>query len=157
MKNYFLIIIIQKLESLSESLFVSVGTLKNDMIEMKRILARYEIEVVSRPNYGMKLIGKEFQIRYAIAEFLLNNQHLNIGFTEDDISSVKSYLVKLLRKYQIEIPEVKLDNLVTHINIAIVRIKNQLMVEQQFQIDDLPLTNELSQFLMNLYCLLKKI
>ncbi|CPQ90652.1 Probable licABCH operon regulator [Staphylococcus aureus] len=62
-----------KLESLSESLFVSVGTLKNDMIEMKRVLARYEIEVVSRPNYGMKLIGKEFQIRYAIAEFLLNN------------------------------------------------------------------------------------
>jgi len=145
-----------KLESLSESLFVSVGTLKNDMIEMKRILARYEIEVVSRPNYGMKLIGKEFQIRYAIAEFLLNNQHLNIGFTEDDISSVKSYLVKLLRKYQIEIPEVKLDNLVTHINIAIVRIKNQLMVEQQFQIDDLPLTNELSQFFDELILFVEK-
>lgn len=145
-----------KLESLSESLFVSVGTLKNDMIEMKRILARYEIEVVSRPNYGMKLIGKEFQIRYSIAEFLLNNQHLNIGFTEDDISSVKSYLVKLLRKYQIEIPEVKLDNLVTHINIAIVRIKNQLMVEQQFQIDDLPLTNELSQFFDELILFVEK-
>ncbi|WP_241960680.1 helix-turn-helix domain-containing protein [Mammaliicoccus vitulinus] len=56
-----------KLESLSESMFVSVGTLKNDMNEMRKILSQYEIEIVSRPNYGMKIIGKEFQIRYAIA------------------------------------------------------------------------------------------
>ncbi|WP_241959738.1 helix-turn-helix domain-containing protein, partial [Mammaliicoccus vitulinus] len=56
-------------------MFVSVGTLKNDMNEMRKILSQYEIEIVSRPNYGMKIIGKEFQIRYAIAQFLLNNQH----------------------------------------------------------------------------------
>lgn len=135
-----------KLESLSESIFVSVGTLKNDMNEMRKILSQYEIEIVSRPNYGMKIIGKEFQIRYAIAQFLLNNQHVNIGFTEDDIKSVKSYLIKLLSKYKIEIPEVKLDNLVTHINIAIVRMRNQLMIEQQFQIEEQPLPKELKAF-----------
>lgn len=135
-----------KLESLSESMFVSVGTLKNDMNEIRKILSQYEIEVVSRPNYGMKIIGKEFQIRYAIAQFLLNNQHVNIGFTETDIKSVKLYLINLLSKYKIEIPEVKLDNLVTHINIAIVRIRNELMIEQQFQIDDQPLPEELSKF-----------
>nr|WP_263314224.1 BglG family transcription antiterminator [Mammaliicoccus sp. Marseille-Q6498] len=135
-----------KLESLSESMFVSVGTLKNDMNEIRKILSQYEIEVVSRPNYGMKIIGKEFQIRYAIAQFLLNNQHVNIGFTEADIKSVKLYLINLLSKYKIEIPEVKLDNLVTHINIAIVRIRNELMIEQQFQIDDQLLPEELSKF-----------
>ncbi|MEB6201143.1 BglG family transcription antiterminator [Mammaliicoccus fleurettii] len=135
-----------KLESLSESMFVSVGTLKNDLNEMRKILSQYEIEIVSRPNYGMKIIGKEFQIRYAIAQFLLNNQHVNIGFTEDDIKSVKSYLIKLLSKYKIEIPEVKLDNLVTHINIAIVRIRNELMIEQQFQIEEQQLPNKLKSF-----------
>lgn len=135
-----------KLESLSESMFVSVGTLKNDLNEMRKILSQYEIEIVSRPNYGMKIIGKEFQIRYAIAKFLLNNQHVNIGFTEDDIKSVKSYLIKLLSKYKIEIPEVKLDNLVTHINIAIVRIRNELMIEQQFQIEEQQLPNKLKSF-----------
>lgn len=135
-----------KLESLSESMFVSVGTLKNDLNEMRKILSQYEIEIVSRPNYGMKIIGKEFQIRYAIAQFLLNNQHVNIGFTEDDIKSVKSHLIKLLSKYKIEIPEVKLDNLVTHINIAIVRIRNKLMIEQQFQIEEQQLPKKLKSF-----------
>lgn len=135
-----------KLESLSEHMYVSVGTLKNDMNEIRKILSQYEIEVVSRPNYGMKIIGKEFQIRYAIAQFLLNHQHVNIGLTETDIKSVKLHLVNLLSKYKIEIPEVKLDNLVTHINITIVRIRNALMIEQQFQIDDQPLPEELRMF-----------
>lgn len=135
-----------KIESLSENMFVSTGTLKNDMNEIRQILNKYEIEIVSRPNYGMKIIGKEFQIRYAIAEFLLNNQQSDIGFSEQDTSSVKNQLVKLLKIYNIEIPEVKLDNLVTHINIAVVRMRNNSMIEQKFQIEEQPLSTELKHF-----------
>src|SRR5699024_11116567 len=100
-----------KIESLSENMFVSTGTHKNDMNDNMQRLNKYEIENVRRPKYCNKIIGKEFQIRYSIEEFVLNNQQSDIGFSEQDTSSVKNQLVKLLKIYNIEIPEVKLYNL----------------------------------------------
>ena len=40
----------------------------------------------------------------------------------------------------------KLDNLVTHINIAVVRMRNNSMIEQKFQIEEQPLSTELKHF-----------
>src|SRR5699024_2952382 len=74
------------------------------------------------------------------------NQQSDIGFSEQDTSSVKNQLVKLLKIHNIENPEVKVDNLVTHINIAVVRMRNNSMIEQKFEIEEQPLSTILKHF-----------
>lgn len=70
-----------KLEDLADEWFVSRGTLQNDMPEVREHLARYNLNIETKPRYGMKLFGSELAIRACLTDLLfqLNN--------DDQISS----------------------------------------------------------------------
>jgi len=59
-----------KLEDLADEWFVSRGTLQNDMAEVREHLARYSLNIETKPRYGMKLFGTELAIRACLTDLL---------------------------------------------------------------------------------------
>ena len=117
-----------KIERLSERMYVSDTTVKKDLKVIRNELDKYELQLISSPYYGLKIEGSEFQKRYAIANMLLDKPYQNHTFDTDKINDLKEQLIKLINQFQITIPDVKLENLVIHIYIAMFRVDNKFMI-----------------------------
>ncbi|MBU5266727.1 helix-turn-helix domain-containing protein [Virgibacillus proomii] len=63
-----------KIEDLLAELFVSRSTLQSDLKTVRNILQYYGLSIEHKPNYGMKVIGKEVSIRFCISEYIFNQQ-----------------------------------------------------------------------------------
>ncbi len=59
-----------KLEVLADEWFVSRNTLQSDMIGVREWLERYQLVIETRPRYGMKLFGRERDMRTALTDLL---------------------------------------------------------------------------------------
>ncbi|CAK9886112.1 MAG: putative licABCH operon regulator [Candidatus Erwinia impunctatus] len=59
-----------KLEDIADEWFVSRATLQHDMVTVREHLARYQLEIESRPRYGMRLFGQEVAVRSCLTDLL---------------------------------------------------------------------------------------
>ncbi|SJZ96297.1 BglG family transcription antiterminator [Anaerorhabdus furcosa] len=120
-----------KIEDLCELLYVSKSTLQQDLKAAKEVLAEYGLELKQKPNYGLKIDGKEFDFRLCLTNFTM--QHMNPKDNEFDdneqlILSLKSSLTKILSEEQYEISNFSFNNLVMHLLVAMKRIEQKCFV-----------------------------
>lgn len=115
---------------LAEIFHVSESQINKDLPYVRKILENYDLELVSRPYYGMKVEGSEKNIRLAIKN--------EIG--EDPILFEKDKNRELFKKIQEIIdemdfgedyymPYVNFKNLVIHIYISILQIKEEKYIK----------------------------
>ena len=107
-----------KLEKLSESLYISKRTLTEDLKEVEQFLKKFNIRVIRKPNYGIRLEGKEFDTRLCIASFSGKRFHKG-NESMDEIAAIVS---AVLKENDFMITGVAYQNLVVHLYIAISRI-----------------------------------
>lgn len=62
-----------KVENLTELLYVSRSKMTSLLNEVRKILEQYDLVIESRPHYGLKLKGSEFNIRRFIASNYIQN------------------------------------------------------------------------------------
>lgn len=67
-----------KLEDVADEWFISRGTLQSDMAEVRERLASYQLNIETKPRYGMKLFGSEIAIRSCLTD-LLFQRHMAVG------------------------------------------------------------------------------
>ncbi len=124
-----------KLEVIEDEMFVSKSTIQNDLKEVKTILGKYNLQLVNRPHYGVYVEGEEYMKRLCLSNNILNR---NQDFTIKDESfqvidqtifeEIKEIIIKKVIKYKIEISDIALENLATHISIACLRIKEGFVI-----------------------------
>ncbi|MDW2796119.1 BglG family transcription antiterminator [Clostridium boliviensis] len=107
-----------KLEELSESLFISKRTLTEDLKEVEQFLKKFNIRIIRKPNYGIRLEGKEFDTRLCIASFSGKRLHKG-NESMDEIAAIVSLVLK---ENDFLITGAAYQNLVVHLYIAISRI-----------------------------------
>jgi lichenan operon transcriptional antiterminator len=124
-----------KIEDLLAELFVSRSTLQSDLKTVRNILQYYSLSIEHKPNYGMKVIGKEASIRFCISEYIFNQQPiwlegqwLNI-LSSEELDIIREAILKNIRKHQITISDISLQNLMVHLAIAYKRIKENNPVQ----------------------------
>ncbi|WP_094243818.1 BglG family transcription antiterminator [Tetragenococcus halophilus] len=134
-----------KLDDLAESLYASRSTLKLDLKEIRAALDKYDLELISLPNYGLKIKGAELNRRFAISEYVFNEikyieksshnlfweeQLTNITHTsKETLIKVWDILVDQLTKNNIIMSDIAINNLFVHVAIAYKRIKNGHKIE----------------------------
>ncbi|MBM7540313.1 BglG family transcription antiterminator [Amphibacillus cookii] len=126
-----------KIDQLADELFVSRSTLQNDLKDVKVILEKYQLQLAKRPNYGLKLTGKEKQIRYAISELLLRRTTVTTDephqqgwlLPAEQMEVIHAIVLKRLKAVQLNLSDIALNNLVVHIAIACRRIRSEQYVE----------------------------
>lgn len=118
-----------RIRDLGESLYVSRSTLISDLKRAEKILNRYNLILIRRPNHGIKVSGKEFDYRLCIANHLAEmKQDLCISnlnpLSKDMIDVIKHDVLRFLQEQGIKMSDFAFQNLVTHIYVAVKRIKS---------------------------------
>lgn len=118
-----------KLEDLADELFISKSTIQNDIKGLKQILNNYDIRIVSRPNYGLKVEGDEVKLRFCMSEFIFNRKepiselYLD-SVSEEDYKKISAIILHQINLHQITLSDIAINNLLIHILIAYKRIKS---------------------------------
>lgn len=115
-----------KLDELCESLYISKTSLSQDLKTVRKLLKEYNIKLVQKPNYGIKIEGKEFDIRLCIANSIiikLNQNRFNHKSDTVFIRRIAKILQSIFQNINYNITDIAFKNLIVHIYIAIERIK----------------------------------
>lgn len=115
-----------KIEDLEEQLFVSRSTLTNDLKEVRERLEYYHLDIENKPNYGMKIIGEEFNKRSCISKYYFYTDSYDDVILNKEKKEHKEIIKKLLYDTIVEndfkLTDIGFQNLVIHIMIVLMRI-----------------------------------
>lgn len=125
-----------KLESFIDEMFVSMSTIKNDLKLVRKILKKYNLRLTNRPHYGSKVEGEEYMKRLCLSnhlpigsqEVMISDQALNL-VNETLFLTIKEILIQKVNQFKLDISDISLENLATHIAIACKRIKEGFLIE----------------------------
>lgn len=125
-----------KLECFEDEVFVSKPKIQNDLKIVRSILERYQLKLVTRPHYGTHVEGDEYMKRLCFSNYILsrngNSSIENCSFQvidENLFGKIKEVIIKKVNDYKIEVSDIALENLATHITIACKRIEEGFVIE----------------------------
>ncbi|MEC6747968.1 PRD domain-containing protein [Marinilactibacillus sp. XAAS-LB27] len=130
------------LEELAERILVSRSTITKDLVFAKKKLAEYQLELIKRPHYGLKIKGKELNTRKAFSRYVLHStiyleptaQYKNF-LKNCETGKLSEFLRNLIDRKQISVSEVIFENLCTHLKIILFRaMQNNYIKEEQIKI-----------------------
>lgn len=133
-----------KLEELMEQMYISRSTIQNDMKETREMLNRFNLDFIIKPNYGMKIVGSENEIRNAISAILydINKNSFNKTYMDSsnlfdkyNLDIIYKIVVNNINESEIKLSDIALKNLVVHIAIAIKRISMNQYFDNHIEID----------------------
>lgn len=128
------------LYDLSDEMYISMSTLKNELQKVKRKLARFDLKLITRGD-DVSISELEKNKRKMLSSILydesnvnfLNLQAIQNAFSNIDIEFIKNTVLQTFDEYHYFINDYSLVNLVLHITISVDRIRNQNMNTQQIQ------------------------
>ncbi|MGL9746497.1 BglG family transcription antiterminator [Enterococcus sp. DIV0170] len=127
-------------DAIADELFVSRSTISNDLVEIKKLITPYQIELQSKSNKGIFVVGNEQNIRHFIMNyFFMDRLHDNLfAFSMyanllEGISVEEIVIIVLdeCRESQLKLSDFIVYNLVLHIGLAIKRIQNGFLMDIQ--------------------------
>ncbi len=125
-----------KSSDLSEEMYVSQSTVSNDLKHVREILNKYHLTLDSKPSHGIKIVGDEKNMRlclikegiigkpklYSLDAFVLRHE-------ESEINIISDIVTRIFLKYEYSISEIVLQNLIVHIHVCILRVKEGHVVQ----------------------------
>ena len=92
------------MDELSETVFISKNTLNKYIKTIKSIVNKYDLEYITKPSSGVKIIGSEDRIRKLYVEYILSanfNEYVT-SFTKEERSIFSNIDLDWLRKITID-------------------------------------------------------
>lgn len=122
-----------KLDEIADELYLSKSTLQNDLIEVRKILKRFKLEIESKPYYGVKVKGNEMNLRFCLSEYLFNRKEINFNMqrqmesilSKEETNKILGIILEEVKANEIEISDISLNNLSIHFAIACKRIRDE--------------------------------
>jgi len=122
---------------LCDDLYIGLTTLKADLIEVKKKLKKFDIELLRDGVKGIALRGSEEDLRSCISYYIFRrfeNDIISLKsiepiFEKEDIEKMDDILTNVINKNKISITDISFYNLLIHILIAINRVKNENILE----------------------------
>lgn len=117
-----------KTEDLSDKLFVSHSTLSNDLKEVRARLKYFQLDLESKPGYGLRITGSELHRRSAIAQYLFHTESddiktihsMNTNHEQEQISAI---LYQTITEENFHLTDAGFQGLVIHLMITLMRLK----------------------------------
>ena len=155
-----------KAEELCDFLYISRTTLTKAIKDVEGILKRYDLEIERKPNYGMKIKGRELDIRRLVCDYFIRREYgvkLVGERAEKQLVELAGCIRKILVKYEIPISETAFETFVEYVFVACKRMCCDHYLK--IAMDEIPetgirekaFTNELSEYLGKKYkCIVTK-
>ncbi len=112
-----------KLDDLAELLYVSRNTLTADLKRVECVLETYHLAFHRRPNYGIRIQGREFDQRLCMADCLMKQDVMGFKTAGQEIKrkAVAEAVREVLRERRLEMGETDFESLVLSVCVAIER------------------------------------
>lgn len=115
-------------EDLCEILFISKKTLASDLKEVERLMKEYNLTIDRKPYYGIKAVGREFDLRLCIAEY--TERKINFNLTNDEkldaeLKEIAELIIESIDHKNYKMSDVAFQNLIVHIHISVKRIQQK--------------------------------
>lgn len=119
---------------LCDDMYISLSTLKNELIKVKRRLKPFDLELITKGDF-IEVKGLEKSKRKLLCSILYDESNINLetlqnNFVNVDISFLKKSILDFFEENRYYINDFSLMSLVLHIAIAIDRIRNGNCNEQ---------------------------
>lgn len=117
-----------KMEDICERIFVSRSTLSNDLKEVREKLEYFHLDLETKPFYGLKITGSEFHKRSCISQYFFhgtNNDDVYLSQTKStkQQEEIATLLYNTMVTERFKLTDIGFQNLVIHIMIALLRLK----------------------------------
>ncbi|AXI10279.1 PTS fructose transporter subunit IIA [Oceanobacillus zhaokaii] len=133
-----------KLDQIADELYISKSTLQNDLIEVRKKLKSFKIEIESKPYYGVKVKGNEMNLRFCLSEYLFNRKEIIFSmqnqidsiFSNEEFNTIHRIILEEVKTNEIDISDIALNNLCIHFAIACKRIRDRnyiLLAPEDFE------------------------
>ena len=115
---------------LSEEIFVSISTLRKDILKVKNMLQKYDLELNYKGDI-LKIQGDEKNKRKMLSTIIYqesSNNFVNLksiqnNFPDINVDSIRSIILDTFTEYHYFVNDYSLLNLILHITIAVDRIR----------------------------------
>ncbi|MBC1936362.1 BglG family transcription antiterminator [Listeria grandensis] len=132
-----------KLEELADLVFASRATVSNDMKQVRKVIASYDLQLVSKTGSGVKIVGDEEKIRYCLTALIASKQtvepYLETFFDwreqKDQLKQLKEAVTAYFFSANIRFTDEALQNLLLHVMILVERVELGHPLEQFDMID----------------------
>ncbi len=120
------------MDELADSVYISKNTLNKYIKTIKSISAKYNMEYITKPNSGVKIIGSEDAKRQCIVENVLSCdfQDYITGFTRDersifdrvDLDWLRKMTIEQLKERNIQTSDYNLKNIIIQLALVTTRV-----------------------------------
>lgn len=127
---------------IADEMFISKSTITCDIREIKKILAKYSLQLISKSHHGMRVIGKEEKIRECVIDYGLIDKTIftpgesydtwSLVLHDHDYEEIKTIVIQAFRKYDFHIYDEFISSIVTHVYLACKRIQSSCLIEDNF-------------------------
>ena len=116
-----------KQQEIADTFYISLSQTQKDIAQIKVILSKYNLSLESKPYYGMKVEGEEKNIRQAIK----NEVGIDPSIYENNelFNQIQEIIADIDYGPSFYMPYVNFKNLVIHIYISILRIRDNKIIE----------------------------
>ncbi|MEG1461828.1 MAG: BglG family transcription antiterminator [Anaerorhabdus sp.] len=122
-----------KVSDIADDLFISTSRLGMDLKNLRKILSKHRLEIINKPNYGIRIQGNERDRRMCMANYFMNAQTLDEVPSEETLDNyhimINHVITKVLVKKNIHMSDIALQSLAIHLLIAIERIKTGNIIQ----------------------------
>lgn len=152
-----------KLEDLADTIYASRATISNDMKQVRKVIASYDLTLVSKPGSGVKIVGEEEKMRYTLTALIASKKapesYLETFFEwhkqKDKLQKLMSAVTDYFFATNIRFTDEALQNLLLHMMILVERIELGHSLEQ-FELTDVSeeeivIANKLATILESLF------
>ncbi len=122
-----------KIETLSKELFIGTRTISIDIKKIEKQLNQYNLKIIRKPHYGIKLSGSEINVRNLLVEILekkINDNKIIDDIYGLNINNMAKQIYKFLKNKNVKISDIALQNLVIFIYICIKRTNNNFNIDE---------------------------
>ena len=117
-----------KMEDICERIFVSRSTLSSDLKEVREKLKYFHLNLETKPFYGLKITGSEFHKRLCISQYFYHGTKDDGAYLSQTTSTkqqeeISTILYKIMFNERFKLTDIGFQNLVIHIIIALLRLK----------------------------------
>lgn len=125
-----------KIDEFVDELVVSRSTVSKDLSHLKNNLKKYDLKIVQKPYYGMKIVGKEKNLRDAIIDFLFGtivNSELIYDYLNNylDISNSIEYgIIEILKRNKTHLSDIALCDVLISLSCSLSRVMNNFTINE---------------------------
>ena len=112
-----------KLDDLADMLYVSPQIVSKALKKAEEYMEAFDLSIERRPHYGMRLAGREYDIRRCLSTLSGENEYIIIS----DV--LRNIVKQIFQKYDIKMSEMALTSFLMSVQIMIDRVQRQKFVE----------------------------